>query len=142
MSQKLVDYYDTTASSVTTTEQLEVEIANDFARKINSYSDYLLMRNALRKSQAQFHQSLFHSYLPATAHAVDWGSMTALNFSVIQDSFRRALRAAIENYASLIFSAEHEYDYLYEDESPSEVIPSKLSKVRVSTKGDVELPWA
>lgn len=141
MTRSLTDPTITTTTRYISQADLEIDLADDFAERIESYSDLLLFRAALRGARRMRPHGVYF-YVQETASAPEQGSLTALSLDPILWNFRTSLNSAIASLATAIHGQPSGIDYLYEDEPASDVIFSELSKVQVLTESDIDLPWA
>ncbi len=142
MTRTLANPTGTSTTSSISSERFESDyLADELTEKISSYSDLLLLGSAVRWEQPKYRRS-FYSYSPATASTLDWESITALSSNAIVNSLRAILDNVLSSFIPLSADASQGYEYLFEDEPPSEILASNLSRVRVSTEDDIDLPWA
>jgi hypothetical protein len=141
MTRLLAPPYGETDTSGSGFEKLEVDFTGDFAEKIGSYSDLLLFRPALARAWARSARSMYSS-VQETSNTMDMLNQTALTTDPILRNVRSTIETIISTLSSLISERRDSVDYLFEDEPPAEIIPKALSRIRVVTKDDVDLPWA
>jgi|SRR5271166_781213 len=141
MTRSLTSSSGTTATSSTSFERFESDLADELAEKVSLYSNLLLRCSVHTREQPKYGQRLY-SYFPATASTLAWESITSLSSNTILSSLRVILDSVFSSFIPHMSEARQGFEYLFEDEPASEILPSNLSKVRVSTEDDIDLPWA